>query len=103
MKYLIFIPFLLVGCAAPSTDIAFTTPEGKEFHLVMEKEYRAINLNISINPTTGVMTMTADSWESMNSEVIRAQAERDKVGVQYFEKGIDTAVKSALKSIVPSP
>lgn len=100
---LIFIPFMLVGCAAPSTDIRLKTPEGKEYSLNFEKEYRAIDMNIYINPTTGEIKISAASWESLNANVIVAQSERDKVGVQYFEKGIDTAVKAALKSIVPVP
>lgn len=103
MKYLIFIPFLLSGCAAPATDIVFKTPEGNEFRLVMEKEYKATNLYISINPESGVITITADSWESLSSSVIHAQAERDKVGAQVFDKSLETAIKAGIKAALPIP
>lgn len=103
MKFLILIPFLISGCSAPSTNILYRTPEGKEFSLNLEKEYRAINLNISINPTTGVMSMTADSWESMNASVILAQSERDKAGAHLFNEGLETAIRAAIKSALPIP
>lgn len=103
MKFLIFIPFLFVGCAAPSTSIFLHTPEGKEFRVDLEKEYKAINLNISINPVTGVFTMTADSWESLSASVINAQAKRDKVGAQVFDKSLETTIKAVIKSLAPIP
>lgn len=103
MKHLIFIPFILFGCAAPSTDILLKTPEGKEFSLNMDKEYRAINLNITINPVTGEIKITADSWESMNANVILAQAERDKAGAEMFNQGLDAAIKAAVKAAMPIP
>lgn len=97
------MPFILSGCSAPSTGIRYHTPEGKVFHVEMEKEYKATNLFISINPETGVVTITADSWESLSASVINAQAKRDKVGAQVFDKSLETAIKATIKSLAPVP
>lgn len=103
MKIFLLLPFLLIGCAAPSTSIRYHTPEGKVFHVEMEKEYKATNLYISINPETGVVTITADSWESLSASVINAQAKRDKVGAQVFDKSLETTIKAVIKSLAPIP
>lgn len=103
MRFLILIPFMFTGCAAPSTSILYHATEGKVFHVEMDKEYKATNLYISINPETGLVTITADSWESLSASVINAQAKRDKVGAQVFDKSIETAIKAAIKAAVPVP
>ena len=92
---------LLTSCAnAISSRFVFSDPSGMNIVIQIPKEIEAKALEISIDPKTGVFTLTAASWTSRNVQTIKAQGERESVISGAISEGI---VEGAVKGIKGFP
>lgn len=108
MKFLIFIPVLFfTGCASFSTKFEHISPDGSKTIVYLPKEVDGENIELSIDPSTGVIKFTAEKWSSRNAESIVAQGEREEAIIEksavVVEKAVKGAVEGAMKGVVPIP
>lgn len=104
---IIALCFILSSCAnVASTRMTFKT-ENTTLILDMPKEVVAKNLKVKLNAQQNSFEITSDSWVSTNQGTIEAQSGREKAFLEsssvLFEKGIEGAVRGAMKGVVPIP
>ena len=90
---------------AASTKLQVVDPTGKSFSFAFPKELDAKKFNLSIDPSTGKITLQADTITSSSQGVINSAANAQAQAMSDMAKTISTVVSAAapiLSQVVPA-
>jgi len=106
---MILICFCLIfsGCANTASTRLFFKADDSTLIVEIPKEIEAKKLKVVYDSKQKSFEITSDTWISRNSDTILSQASREKAVLEsssaLVEKGIEAAVRTAIKTAVPIP
>lgn len=95
----------LAGCQnVPTNKLSMSLPNGKQIQVITEKNNAISGFKLVIDPATGRVEMSFDSWVGTNDpSIVQANAAGNTAQLQIATQAVLNGVKAGLMATNPTP